>query len=483
MTTSEAGYPTATMGQFRSRARIAIEDVRLQGALEGATDKFAFGRASALAELPEADALRDHLKTLRSATLARLAEHLEAFEGQAQANGSTVHWAADAAEASQIVVDIARQRGATLATKTKSMATEEIGLNRALSAAGIEPVETDLGEWILQLAHESPYHIIAPAIHMTRGQVAELFIEESGEQLPPDDIPRLTATARRLLREKFLASGIGITGANIGVAETGTIVLVTNEGNAEMVTSLPPVHVVVIGIEKIAPTWDEAAPWLALLARSATGQALSVYTTFISGPARPEDVDGPEEVHIVLVDNQRSTLLGTTYEEVLQCIRCGACLNVCPVYREAGGHAYGSPYSGPIGAVISPLLFGREEYSALPQASSLCGACLDVCPARIDLPRLLLELRAEQAREHQAPLALRLIEGAAASVLGHERWWRWGTRAARLFQRPLARQGQLNLPAQLNPLGQRRPPALAPKSFRDLWADGEIDDQPLDPRP
>ena len=483
MTTSQAGYPTATMGQFRSRAYIAIEDIRLQGALEGATGKFASGRVSVLAELPEADALRDHFKSLRSATLARLAEHLEEFERQAQANGSTVHWARDGAEASQIVVEIAQAQGATLATKTKSMATEEIGLNRALSAAGIEPVETDLGEWILQLAEERPYHIIGPASHKTRGQVAVLFSQETGQALPPDEIPRLTATARRLLREKFLASGVGISGANIGVAESGSIVLVTNEGNAEMITSLPKVHVVVMGIEKIAPTWDDAAPWLALLARSATGQALSIYTTFITGPARPDDVDGPEEVHIVLVDNQRSTLVGTAYEEVLQCIRCGACLNVCPVYREAGGHAYGSPYSGPIGAVISPLLFGRQEYSALPQASSLCGACLDVCPARIDLPRLLLELRADQARTHQAPLALRLIEGAAASILGHQRLWRWSTTAARLFQRPLVRDGQLNRPARLNPLGQRRPPALAKKSFRAMWNDGEVDDQPPAPNP
>ena len=478
-----SGHPTASMGQFRSRALIAIEDIRLQGALEGATGKFSAGRIAALAELPDADALRDHFKAIRSATLANLAEHLETFERQALANGTQVHWARDGAEACQIVVDIARRHGATLATKTKSMATEEIGLNQALSAAGITPVETDLGEWILQLAQEAPFHIIGPAIHKTRGQVAELFSAQTGQALPPDDIPRLTAEARRLLREKFQAAEVGITGANIGVAETGSIVLVTNEGNAEMVTSLPPVHVVVMGIEKIAPTWDDAAAWLALLGRSATGQALSIYTTFITGAARPEDPDGPEEVHIVLVDNQRSKAVSTTYEEVLQCIRCGACLNVCPVYREAGGHAYGSPYSGPIGAVVSPLLFGREQYEALPQASSLCGACLDVCPVRIDLPRMLLELRAEQAEMHQAPLSLRLVEGAAASILGHERLMHWATRAARLFQRPFADQGQLNLPGRLNPLDQRRPPALAPKPFRDLWKDGELDDEPRASKP
>ncbi|UCG25324.1 MAG: lactate utilization protein, partial [Chloroflexota bacterium] len=417
-----------------------------------------------------------------SATLARLAEHLETFERNALAAGAQVHWACDGAEASQIVVDIAQRHGATLVTKSKSMATEEIGLNRALSAAGITPVETDLGEWIIQLAQEPPFHIIGPAIHKTRGQVAQLFSAETGQALPPDDIPRLTAEARRLLREKFLAAGVGVSGANIGVAETGSIVLVTNEGNAEMVTSLPPIHVVVMGIEKIASNWDDAAAWLALLARSATGQALSIYTTFITGPARPEDPDGPHEVHIVLVDNQRSSAIGTTYEEVLQCIRCGACLNVCPVYREAGGHAYGSPYSGPIGAVVSPLLFGREAYGALPQASSLCGACLDVCPVRIDLPRLLLELRADQAETHQAPLSLRLAEGAAASILGHERLLRWTTRAFRVFQRPFADKGQLNLPGRLNPLGQRRLPALASRSFRDLWKDGELEEDDADPR-
>jgi L-lactate dehydrogenase complex protein LldF len=461
------------MAQFRSRATIAIEDIQVQSALDGATGRFHISHDKALAEMPDSAEMRDHLKAIRSATLARLGEHLENFERAAVAAGSQVHWATDGTEANKIITKLAQERGIDLVAKTKSMATEEIRLNQAFLEAGIEPVETDLGEWIIQLVEEPPYHIIAPAIHKTRGQVAEMFSQVTGQDLPADDIPRLTAVARQLLREKFFAASMGVTGANIGVAETGSIVLVTNEGNAEMVTSLPPIHVVVMGIEKIAPTWDEAAPWLALLARSATGQPLSIYTTVITGPGRVNEHEGPEEVHIVLVDNQRSSYVGTTYEEVLQCIRCGACLNICPVYREAGGHAYGSPYSGPIGAVISPLLFGLKNYEALPQASTLCGACLDVCPVRIDLPRMLLELRADEAEENISPRSLQFIEGAAAYALGGERLLGWSSGALRLLQKPFVKDGQLNLPKRLNPLGKRQPPALAKKPFRQLWEEEE----------
>jgi len=334
---------TVSTIEFRQVAASAIADPRLQGALEGATGRFRDARSVVLAELPDSNALRDHFKALRSATLARLAEHLETFERNATAAGAQVHWASDGAAACRIVADIARQHGVTLAAKSKSMASEEIHLNQALQAAGVDPVETDLGEWIIQLAGDPPYHIVAPAIHKTRQQVAEMFSKLTGETLPADDIPQLTAVARRLLREKFLAAGMGISGGNLAVAETGSVVLVTNEGNGRMVTSLPPVHVAVVGIEKIAPTWDDAAAWLALLARSATGQPISVYTTAITGPARPGDPDGPAEVHIVLLDNGRSQLLGGPYEEALQCIRCSACLNIYPVYREVGGHVYGSP--------------------------------------------------------------------------------------------------------------------------------------------
>ncbi len=465
---------TATIREFRERATIAIEDVRLQTALEGATGRFSSSREKALATLPWVEDLRDHFKAMRSATLANLAAHLETFERNALASGAQVHWARDGAEARAVVTEIAQQRGVTLATKSKSMATEEIHLNAALVEAGVRPVETDLGEWIIQLAEEPPSHIIAPAIHKTKEQVADLFERESGRPQSSADIPALTAEARRMLRQQFLAAGMGISGGNLMVAETGSVVLVTNEGNGRMVTSAPPVHVAVIGIEKIAPTWDEAAVWLSLLARSATGQPMSIYTTVVTGPKRAEEPDGPEEVHIILLDNGRSHLLGTKYEEVLQCIRCGACLNVCPVYREAGGHAYGSPYSGPIGAVISPLLFGLDKYPALPHASSLCGACMDVCPARIDLPRMLLELRADLVEQGLSPTKEGALEKAAAFALRYDKLWEVVTGLGRLGQRPLLKNGNLQVPYQFNPAGERQLPSLAKKSFRDLWRDGEV---------
>lgn len=459
----------ATMKQFRERATIAIEDVRVQEALDSATGRFSSAREEALAELPQAEALRDHLKAVRAATLAHLPRHLETFERNAQEAGAQVHWARDAAEACRIVTALAREHGVEVVAKSKSMTTEEIRLNDALEETGVRPVETDLGEWIVQLAQEPPYHIIAPAIHKTRDQVAALFEAQSGAPLPSDDIPQLTAEARRRLRQTFLQAGMGISGANIGVAESGSIILVTNEGNGRMVTSLPPVHVAVMGIEKIAPTWDDASAWLALLARSATGQPLSIYTTVVTGPARTEDIDGPREVHIVLLDNGRSRLLGTKYEEVLQCLRCGACLNVCPVYRRAGGHAYGSPYSGPIGAVISPLLFGLEAYGALPQASSLCGACLDVCPVRIDLPRMLLALRADEVSQGVTSAGQKWAEGAAAFVLDHEPLLKVLRRTGARLQEPLSRGDHIQLPQALNPAGRRKLPALAEKSFREIW--------------
>lgn len=465
---------TTTTPQFRERATIAIADIRLQTALEGATGRFAAARVAALDKLPWAEELRDHFKAMRAATLANLATHLETFAHNATAAGVQVHWAEDGAEACRIVTEIAQQHNVQLATKSKSMATEEIHLNQALQEAGVQPVETDLGEWIIQLAEEPPSHIIAPAIHKTKEQVAELFTRESGQSQEAADIPRLTAVARQMLRAKFLAAGMGISGANLGVAETGSIVLVTNEGNGRMVTSAPPVHVAIMGIEKIAPTWDDAAVWLSLLARSATGQAMSIYTTVVTGPKRDSDPDGPQEVHVVLLDNGRSHLIGTKYEEVLQCIRCGACLNICPVYREAGGHAYGSPYSGPIGAVISPLLFGLEKYPALPQASSLCGACKDVCPARIDLPRMLLELRADLVTQGIAHGTETVLEGGASLAMRNEKLWAFIMGLGRWGQRPLRQNDHLHIPTPFNPVGARQLPSLAKKSFRDLWQDGEV---------
>ena len=462
---------------FRQGAFVAIEDIRLQGALEGATGKFRAHRTHALAEMPDADALRDHFKKVRAATLANLITHLQTFEAKATAAGAHVHWAKDGAEAQQIVLDIAKRRGVNLVTKSKSMATEEIHLNDALSDANITPVETDLGEWIIQLAEEPPSHIIGPALHKTKEQVAKLLSAEAGKELPPDDIPLLTEEARRMLRQKFLDAGMGISGGNIMVAESGSVVLVTNEGNARLVTSAPPVHIAIVGIEKVAPDWDAAAVWLSLLARSATGQPLSIYTTVVSGPAQANDPDGPEEVHIVLLDNGRSQLIGTKYEEILQCIRCGACLNICPVYREAGGHAYGSPYSGPIGAIISPLLFGLEKYEALPFASTLCGACKDVCPARIDLPRMLLELRMDEVEQGMMPWHEQKLEEWVADGLTSSGKMGLGARSLRFLQRPFQKENNIQLPSFLNPAGNRKLPSFAPKSFRQMWADGDINNE------
>ena len=312
---------TATLPQFRRRASVAIAEERLQQALDRGTGNFRRARDVAFAELPDADGLRDHFKAIRTATLADLGTYLQRWEANASTAGTRVHWARDGAEACAAVVEIAARRGATSAVKGKSMATEEIELNQALEAAGVTATETDLGDWLVQMAGETPSHIIAPAIHKTREQAAELIGRLAGRVMPEDDIPALTAAARELLRQRFLDAGIGITGGNLMVAETGSLVLVTNEGNGRMATSVPPVHVAVIGIEKVAPDWDAAAVWLSLLARSASGQPLSVYTSIVTGPRLPDDADGPEEVHVILLDNGRSNLLGGEYEEALQCIR------------------------------------------------------------------------------------------------------------------------------------------------------------------
>ncbi len=442
-----------------------IQDEALRLALRGATGHFVEGRESAFANFPDGEEIRDHLKEVRGATIANLAFYLEQFERNAQAAGAIVHWARDGEEATAIVAAIARERGVKLAAKSKSMATEEIELNDKLENEGVRVVETDLGEWIIQLAGESPYHIIAPAIHKTKEQVVDLFEAQTGETLADTSIPALTAEARRMLREEFLAAGMGISGGNMGVAETGSLVLVMNEGNGRMVTTLPRVHVAIMGIEKIAPDWDAAAAWLSLLARSATGQPMSIYTNIITGPRRDEDVDGPDEVHIVLLDNGRSSLTNTIYDEVLQCIRCGACLNVCPVYRESGGHAYNSPYSGPIGAVITPLLFGLEKYAALPHASTLCGACVDVCPSRIDLPRMLLALRNEEAESGMASPFETFAERAGATVAGNPTLFNMAGKMAGL--------GQRIAPSAI-PTWERELPVLPMKSFRDMW--GELEE-------
>jgi L-lactate dehydrogenase complex protein LldF len=353
------------------------------------------------------------------------------------------------------------------------MATEEIDLNEALEHAGVTPIETDLGEYIIQLAHEKPSHIIAPAIHKTKGQVAELFSRELRGEFPADP-EVLTAVARRALRQKFLEADMGITGANFAVADTGTVVLVTNEGNGRMVTSLPRIHVALMGVEKVIPSMSDLVVFLAILARSATGQKLSSYTTLVRGPRRAGELEGPDEFHLILLDNGRSAQIASTLREALYCLRCGACLNVCPVYRQIGGHAYGYTYPGPIGILLTAMLKGVPAVRDLAHASSLCGACKDVCPVRIDIPRMLVELRGHLDRERIAPWTERRVFAAFRRLLLSPRAFRLAARTGRWLQRPFLRRGRVRgLPLFFGGFTRSRDlPPVAARTFQERWRDG-----------
>jgi len=475
-------------GPFTERVSRALADARLRGALRFTTDRLFRMRRQAMevlrASAEQGLALGDFERVRARAAAIRqhAVAHLDYYLGQAaeqiQRRGGQVYFARNAEDVGRVVLEIARRRGADLVVKSKSMASEEVHLNQILARAGIEAVESDLGEYIVQLAGETPSHIIIPAIHKTREQVAELFGRVIGHALSADT-PTLTAVARQVLREKFLRAGIGVSGANFVVAETGTLVLVTNEGNGRLVSSVPPVHVAIVGIEKVIPTLADLSPLLAVLARSATGQQITTYTHLITGPRRPGELDGPEELHVVFLDNGRSRILGSEYEQVLTCIRCGACLNVCPVYRQIGGHAYGGVYSGPIGAVITPLLGGRQEWSDLPMATSLCGACHEVCPVGIPLHDLLVRLREENVAagrtEGGERLAMRLLAWAWSRPWAY----RLSGRIARWLQRGFfagsaagdgcwSERGPGPLAAWA---AGRQVPVLAPRSFRELWGD------------
>jgi L-lactate dehydrogenase complex protein LldF len=381
--------------RLRERAARSIAAGSRGRHLPWAADQLAARKDASANRLDNFQELRLGARRIRQDAIRRLPDLLNMLADAVEANGGRVFFAADGREACSHIVGLARERGAKRLVKSKSMVTEEIGLNRALESAGFQITETDLGEWIVQLAGETPSHIVAPAIHLTRGQVAALFEEAGGTPLS-DDPEDLCAFARERLRSEFLAADIGISGCNFAVAETGTLCLVTNEGNGRMVTSVPRIHIAVMGMERVVATWEELDLFLALLARSATGQQLSAYTTLCSGQRRSGEVDGPEEFHLVIVDNGRSSLLGTPFQEMLDCIRCGSCLNVCPVYRQIGGHAYDAVYPGPMGAVLTPLLEGTPACE-LSQASTLCGACYQACPVMIPLQDLLLALRRKAA--------------------------------------------------------------------------------------
>jgi len=394
---------TAAAERFHATAREALADPTLRAALAGMETGFVAKRAQAVARLPEFDALRDAARAIKDHVLDNLDDYLERFEARVVENGGHVHWCADAAAARATVLGLCRDAGARTVTKSKSMITEEIALNDHLEANGIAPIETDLGEYIIQLAHEPPSHIIAPAIHKTQDQVADLFAAHHPGGVRHDDARALLDEARAVLRAKYFAANVGITGANFLIADTGSVVIVTNEGNADLTQTLPPVHIVVTSIEKIVPTFADAATLLRVLARSATGQEFSTYTTVATGPRRAGDADGPAAFHVVLLDNGRSELLSGKFRDILRCIRCGACLDHCPVYLAIGGHAYGTVYTGPMGAALSPALFGLAATGHLAEASSFCGRCESVCPMHIPLPRLMRQWRVKTHQQRLTP--------------------------------------------------------------------------------
>lgn len=458
---------------LRERTAVAVADPVRRGNVVAAVDRFRSARRDALADVHDPDGLRRAARGVRTSVLERWDEVLGRLADNVLARGGHVHWAADEAEANAHVAAIARRTGARTAVKSKSMVTEETGLNDALAATGCTVTETDLGEWIIQLADEHPSHIIIPAVHRNRHQIADTFEAEAGMVDRTTEPAELVAFARGELRRRFLEADLGITGVNLAVAESGSVVLVTNEGNARLVTALPRVHVAVMGAERVVDTWDQADLVLGLLARSATGQALSTYTQIVSGPA-PAGEAGPEEFHLVVLDNGRSDLAGTEMAEMLNCIRCGACLNVCPVYRQTGGHAYGWVYPGPMGAVLTPLLGAEGDAdpssAELPKASTLCGACMEVCPVEIPLQDLLLSLR--RRRPHQAGATERATWRAWAAAWSRPAGYRATTRLAIRARRLAPTLAHLPLARRWSQ--GRAWPDLPDRTFTERWAAGDV---------
>jgi L-lactate dehydrogenase complex protein LldF len=463
-------------GTFQSRTSAALADTALRKTLRDVTAVILESRKAGLGRLPHADDWRDHARRIRAHTLARLDHYVDQFADAVEAKGGRVFYAATAADAVQYITGVARDNGVKLAVKSKSMVTEEIDLNDGLEAAGVRVVETDLGEYIVQLAKDRPSHIVMPIMHMTRRQVADLFREKLGAtDAEVADIPEMTQLARRVLREEFINADMGISGCNFAVAETGSITTCTNEGNGRLCTTMPRIHVAVVGIERIVPTVHDLGVMLQVLARSATGQNLTVYTNVVNGARgagtdRAEG-DGPEQLHVVLVDNGRTGVLGSEQAEILYCIRCGACLNTCPVFQQIGGHAYGAVYPGPVGAVLTPSLQGLEHFNDLPQASTLCGACREVCPVRIDIPRMLLSLRAKSVDTGRSPAWVGLGIHALRAVSVRPALFRWaGAMAARATGLLATDRWIRRMPGHLSAWTKTRDfPALAPVSFQDRW--------------
>lgn len=468
---------------MEDRVQRAIEDVQLQQFVENATSVKDSGRIETCREAfgERYDAMRRHAGRIKQHTLDHLDVYLEQFIDQAGRAGAKLHFAADAEEARAIGISIAQANDCRRCVKSKSMVTEEIGLVRAMEGAGIETIETDLGEFIIQLDRDAPAHIVMPMIHKDRGSVARAFERELGVQYT-DDPQQLTQIARDYMRQKFKEADLGISGANFLIAETGAIVLCTNEGNGGLTVGLPRVHIAYVGIEKLIPRTEHLPVFLKLLARSATGQALTVYTTILAGPRRDFEHDGPEQMHVILVDHGRTQTLRSPTRPMLRCIRCGACLNACPVYRKVGGgHAYGAVYSGPIGAVITPLMKGLHNYPDLPHVSSLCGACHEACPVDIDIPEQLIMLRREMVDKRITPISGRLAFRVWSSILKRPLLYRFSTRVVGSILRRLARTTHNGKHADHQRWIKRGPgplrawtadrdfPAPASTSFRYWW--------------
>jgi L-lactate dehydrogenase complex protein LldF len=481
--------PEIKTQDFSAASIAAINDPKLRRALDRVATGFEVARLDRVAEAtPEVwEDWRQQARDIKEHTIEHLDYYLDLLYTNVTAAGGHLHFAKNADQANEIVAHIAQTRGVKIATKSKSMVSEELGLNPVLEAVGVEVWETDLGEYIIQLAEETPSHLVAPALHKSKEDVAELFSEKLG--IPYDeDIYHMAATAREVLRDKFMEADLGISGANFIVAETGTLVIITNEGNGRLTTSAPRIHIGITGMEKVIPSMQDLSIFLRLLPQSATGQRITSYVSMITGPRRSDDEDGPEEFHLVLVDNGRSNMLADpALREALYCIRCGACLNICPIYARVGGHAYGWVYPGPIGAVVTPMLVGLKRAKELPQASSLCGACREVCPIKIDIPRMLLHLRKQTAESPDKNLrSAPWIEGVLASLyvrlMSGPKLLGMAIRFGRLLQKteriipffsPMTKDGKWIRKAPLPPLSKwtrsRDLPTLPKQTFHDIW--------------
>jgi L-lactate dehydrogenase complex protein LldF len=468
-----------TSHRFKESAAAAIQDQDLQSALKNLQTGFVAARAKAADGLDEFEAMRDTAVDLKNHILANMDLYLEMFEERVTAQGGTVHFCRTAEEARQTIVGLCRRYDAKTVTKGKSMVAEEIALNDHLEANGIAPIETDLGEYIIQLAEEPPSHIIGPAVHKTKDQVSDLFHKHHGKYGKTERLTEaedIVAEAREVLRQKYFDADVGITGANFLIAETGSTIIVTNEGNGDLTQMLPKAHIVITAIDKVVPTLEDVSTILRVLARSATGQEMSVYTTLSTGPKRDGDLDGPEGFHVVILDNGRSDLLGTEKQDLLRCIRCGACMNHCPVYTAVGGHAYGWVYPGPIGAALDPHFIGIEEGRHLPNASTFCGRCEQVCPMRIPLPKIMRHWREEAFEKKLPPARERFGLAAWAWMAKRPRAYRL---AARIGMRLLGRAGAVrggrfeHLPMASGWTRGRDMPAPEGRTFIDRWKAGE----------